>query len=95
LAPQSGRQTIAFGQTRRQTIVVSTVPVADVSVMVGIAVVTVTMSVPVAVFMIVIGAIIVVTIVFVVAVAIRLGLQRWCLKAPASTTHMCQREISL
>jgi hypothetical protein len=45
---------IAFGQTRRQMIVVSAVPVADISVMVGIAVVTVTMSVPVAVIMIVV-----------------------------------------
>jgi hypothetical protein len=50
---------IAFGQTRRQMIVVSAVPVADISVMVGIAVVTVTVSMPVAVIMIVVGAVIV------------------------------------
>jgi hypothetical protein len=44
---------IAFGQTRRQMIVVTAVPVADISVMVGVAVVTVSM--PVAVIMIVVG----------------------------------------
>jgi hypothetical protein len=64
---------IAFGQTRRQMIVVTAVPVADISVMVGIAVVTVTVSMPVAMIMIVVGAVIVVTIVLAVAMAIALG----------------------
>ena len=38
LALESGRKTIAFGQTRRQMIVVSAIPVADILVTVGIAV---------------------------------------------------------
>jgi len=62
---------IAFGQPRRQMIVVSAVPVADISVTVGIAVVTVSM--PVAMTMIVVRTVIVVAIVLIVAVAIALS----------------------
>jgi len=73
LALQPRRQMITFRQTRRQMIVVSPVPVADVSVVVGISFMAVTMSMPVTVCMIVIGAVIVVTIAFAVTVAIALG----------------------
>src|SRR5215831_1721498 len=73
LALEPRRKMIAFGQTRRQMIVVSAVPVADISVTVGVAVVTVTVAMPVAAIIIVVGPVIVVTIVLVVAVAIALG----------------------
>ena len=75
LALESGRETIAFGQARGQMIVVTAVPVADISVMGGIAVMTmpVTVSMPMSLVTIVVGAVIVVTIMLVVAVAIALG----------------------
>jgi len=53
---------IAFGQTRRQMILVSAVAVVDISVAVGIAVATVTVSMTAAVITIVVGAVIVVTV---------------------------------
>jgi len=74
-ALESGGKVIALGQTRRQVIVVSAVPAANIPVTVGIAVVTVSVSMPmpVAMIMVVVVAVIVVTIVLVMAVAITLG----------------------
>src|SRR5215472_10071131 len=74
LALQPGRQMITFRQTRRQTIVISAVPVADVPVMILVVAPTLALALTVPVAMIVRGAVIVVTIVLAVAVAVAVAI---------------------
>jgi hypothetical protein len=79
LALQSGRKTVALSQTRRQVVVVRTIPVVDLTVMIFIVAVAIPMSVTISMSMAVIvviaaivGAIFVVAVVFVMPVAVSL-----------------------